>query len=140
MVDKDAFDRFFSQPLLWFVVSVVLLGVLVDVQFVTVDHRSLAQSELFALLDNLLIGILVSFVFYFLIVHVPEQQRRKRLRESFLRYYLSIKEALIWQIVFASRAAGRLDLDTRQEQIDKLMNSKQRSLVVEKPTKVGTHS
>jgi len=67
---------------------------------------------------------LVSFVFYYLVVHLPEKQRCSRMRESTLQYYLSIKEALIWQIVFASRKAGRDDLDTRQSQIDELMDVK----------------
>ena len=125
MINWEAFDRFFSRPLLWFVVVIVSLSILFVAQFVTVDQRSLTMNEVFGLFDNVLIGTLVSFIFYFLVVHLPEKQRRNRLRRNFLQHYLSIKEGLIWQIVFSSKLAGRVDLETSYVEIERLMNVKE---------------
>ena len=124
MLDKEAFDRFFRQPLLWFLITVVVSCGFVVAQFSTVDHRSTSFTEFFNLTDNILAGILVSFIFFFLVVHLPEKQRRNRLRKNFSQYYLSIKEDLIWQIVFSSIEGGRHDLETTSEQIAQLMDVK----------------
>ncbi len=122
MLNKEAFDRFFSHVLFWFMINLVLLCALVVVEFVTLEQRTVLQGEVIGLISNILVGTLVSFAFYFLVVHLPEKQRRNRLRRNFLNTYLSIKEGLIWQIVFASKLAGRHDLDTSSSQIEKLMN------------------
>ena len=122
MFDQEAVDRFLRKPLFWFVITVVILAVVIVVQFVTIDHRTASLTEIINVIENLLVGILVSFVFYFLVVRLPEKQRRNRLRRNFLQTYLSIKEGLIWQIVFASRQGGRLDLETTTDQIAELMN------------------
>ena len=124
MINQEAFDRFSRRPLMWFLTTVVILCAFLVAQFTTVDHRSASQTEFFGVIDNLLIGILVSFVFYFLVVHLPEKQRRNRLRRNFLKFYLSLKEGLIWEIIFSSQSAGRRDLNATQEQVDLLMDVK----------------
>lgn len=51
---------------------------------------------------NLSIGYLVSLLFWFLVVHLPDRQRRKVLRNSLTRSYQSFKEDIVQTLVWAS--------------------------------------
>lgn len=51
---------------------------------------------------NLSIGYLVSLLFWFLVVYLPDRQRRKVLRNSLTRSYQSFKEDIVQTLVWAS--------------------------------------
>lgn len=51
---------------------------------------------------NLSIGYLVSLLFWFLVVHLPDRQRRKVFRNSLTRSYQSFKEDIVQTLVWAS--------------------------------------
>ena len=122
MIDWEKFDRFFSRPLVWFVVTLFIFSVVVAAQFITVDHRTISITEFFGLADNILIGVLVSFVFYFLIVHLPELKKRTSIKTQLRNDYQYLKKSIVQQIVFGSVFGGRGDIDTSTETIERLLN------------------
>jgi hypothetical protein len=117
-------DKLLGSITLWFVLAVVLFAVAVTVKLVGVDATRQIQEQVNALTIDLLLSIIVSFVFYYLVVHLPEKRRRNRIRNNFLNTYLAIKEGLLWQIVFGSIHAGRHDLNTSSEQVELLKDVK----------------
>ena len=58
---------------------------------------------------DLAIGMLTSLVIYVLIVWVPEQNKRRRIRQNLLHEYDRFKEDCILQLLFASETPAELD-------------------------------
>jgi hypothetical protein len=52
---------------------------------------------------DLAVGVLVSVLFYVLVVWLPQRSRRRRLRRSFERHFQAFKEACIYQFLFAAK-------------------------------------
>lgn len=65
---------------------------------------------IFVLAYPFLVGILVSFFFYWLVVWLPERTKRTNLKDDFKEYYRDLKEDIAVQIIFASQRGGREDL------------------------------
>ncbi|TRB19689.1 hypothetical protein [Rhizobium rhizogenes] len=78
-------------------------------------------ADVFAVAVNLIAGGLVSFFFYWLVVYLPEQRKRRVIKDNLMQMYRAIKESILYQVVFASVKGGRTDLDPDLEAIEKLM-------------------
>ncbi|TON99213.1 hypothetical protein, partial [Vibrio parahaemolyticus] len=65
---------------------------------------------------NLSCGMLISIWFYFLVVWLPEQKNKKRVKTYFISQYAEFKRHLIMNIVGACREPDSADL------IDNLMD------------------
>lgn len=78
-------------------------------------------ADIFAVATNLLAGSLVSFLFYFLVVHLPESRKKSIIKNNLQRMYQRIKEDILWAVVHASIKGGRRDLTPDFETIRKLM-------------------
>lgn len=58
---------------------------------------------------NLSSGYVISVIFYFLVVYLPERAKCRRIRAHALKIYESFRKAAIRQILFASGQPGSLD-------------------------------
>ncbi|HIF9233328.1 hypothetical protein C5F63_10195 [Photobacterium damselae subsp. damselae] len=78
--------------------------------FKTSDEQAVFQSQLFdwtfgqfaignTILFNLASGFLISIWFYFLVVYIPDIQRRKRIKKHFGMQYLEFRKQVIMNIL-----------------------------------------
>lgn len=105
----------------WFYLNVLLLGSLLAIEICLPQPVHEWQRELLSFSINFLTGGLISFLFYFLVVYLPENRRRHIIKQNLKSIYRRIKKDILWQIVFASIAGGRHDLTTDPEEVDRLM-------------------
>ena len=117
-------EKLLGSVTLWFVIAIVLFAVAVTVRLVSLETVRQIHEHVNGIAIDLLLSVIVSFAFYYLVVHLPEKRRRNRIRINFLNTYLSIKEGLLRQIVFGSIHAGRHDLNTSFEQVELLKDVK----------------
>jgi hypothetical protein len=95
---------------LWFGLSLFALILLLFVD-INLDVSKLRPwPDLFSISTNLLISIIVSFVFYFFIVYRPESRRKRLIKTSALKMYRNIKRDILLAIVDVSIKGGRDDL------------------------------
>jgi hypothetical protein len=80
-------------------------------------------SDLFGILASILSGGIISFLFYFLIVLIPERRKKPIIKNNLQRMYRNIKKHILWQVIFASIRGGRADLNTSPDLIDELMDT-----------------
>jgi hypothetical protein len=69
----------------------------------------------------LLAGGLVSFLFYYLVVHLPEARKKSIIKSNLQRLYRGIKEDILLAVVHASIKGGRRDLTPSAEILKSLM-------------------
>jgi hypothetical protein len=107
----------------WFVVNLLLLAVLLYVDFATAapEKTKTWWPDFFAVATNLLAGGLVSFLFYYLVVHLPEARKKSFIKTNLQYLYLRIKKDILQAVVHASMKGGRADLSSDYETIEKLM-------------------
>ena len=103
----------------WFFINVIALCALLVVNFAISLPRW--WPDAFAVGTNLLAGGLVSFLFYYLVVHLPEHRKKSIIKANLLKMYRSIKESILLEVVQASIKGGRRDLTANSETIEKLM-------------------
>lgn len=107
----------------WFIVNTLALALLLVIHF----GFGAALKELwwwidlFGVLVSILTGGMISFLFYFLVVIVPENRKRTIIKSNLSKIYRDIKRDILWQIVSASIKGGRSDLTTNVDEVDKLM-------------------
>lgn len=107
----------------WFVVNTSVLLLLLVINF-TIDTKLRALwwwADAFAVGVNLLTGGVISFLFYFLVVVIPESRKKSIIKSNLRRLYRDIKRDILWQVIFASIKGGRRDLTTSVDEVDKLM-------------------
>ena len=108
----------------WFAVNTLALGLLLVVQFgIAPDLKtSWWWADAFAVAVNLLTGGIISFLFYFLVVFIPEERKKTIIKSNLQKFYRNIKKDVLWQVIFASIRGGRKDLTTNVNEVDKLMD------------------
>lgn len=106
----------------WFVVNVIALIALIVAHFFVGFPSVKWWPDVFAIATNLLAGGLVSFLFYFLVVNLPEMRKKSIIKANLQKMYKSIKTDILWAIVFASIKGGRNDLTPNLEFIESLMS------------------
>lgn len=109
---------------LWFFVNVFALIVLITVHFAFNLASLRWWSDIFAVLTNLLTGGFVSFLFYYLVVYLPENQRKIIIKLNLQKMYSRIKRDILWAVVRASIEGGRRDLPPDFDFVDKLASVK----------------
>ena len=114
--------RALSSIIGWFAVNVILLAVVLGVHFsCLVQPRPTWWADAFAVTSSVFAGGLVSFFFYWLVVHVPDRRKRLIIKGNLRQVYQNIKKDILYQVIFASQKGGRRDLQADAETIDKLM-------------------
>jgi hypothetical protein len=106
----------------WFVLASIslILSVFVDIIF---DVPKLKWwPDLFSISTNILINIIVSFVFYFFIVYIPESRRKRLIKTSALKMYRNIKRDILLAAIGASIKGGRDDLTEDTDFLETLMS------------------
>ncbi len=114
--------RPFHKLTIWFYVSVACLTTILFLDFGSTLPLIKWWPDFFAVFTNVLVGILISFVFYYFIVYLPESRRRKILKDGALRIYKNIKRDILYAVICASIKGGRNDLETDSEFVDTLMS------------------
>lgn len=104
-----------------FILNAVLLVTLSILQFIGAMGDITWWSDAYAIASNILISCFVSFIFYFLLVHVPESRRSEMLKKNALSVYRSVKKDILFNVLSASIKGGRKDIELTYELIDKLM-------------------
>jgi hypothetical protein len=110
-----------SRVTTWFIVNLVALVALVAVHFATSVTSLKWWADTFAVATNLLAGGLVSFLFYFLVVQLPQQRKKVVIKTNLQKLYRGIKGDILVAVVLASIQGGRNDLSADTETLDKLM-------------------
>jgi len=117
-----SFLRVFSSVLFWFIVILAVKVIISDHHLRDLQYtKSDWWPDFYAIASGLLIGALVSFLFYFLVVFLPEHRKRKIIKSNLKRLYNNIKEDILYQIIFASQKGGRTDLHADRDTLDRLM-------------------
>lgn len=107
---------------LWFALNVALFVGLIGVEFSSIS-KPLWWSSGYSIAINILTGGLVSFFFYWLVVYVPEQRKRRIIKANLSKMYRNIKREILYQVIFASIKGGRRDLQADHDTIEKLMTT-----------------
>lgn len=120
--EKDEISRLIQSPLPWFLGTIALLSIAVVVRFVSLENARDIQAEFNALAVDTLAGILVSFVFYYLVAVLPERRRKQLIKGNLRKNYLYIKRSLLREVISGSIFGGRSDLDHSLDTLDRLMD------------------
>lgn len=112
--------RFFSSLVLWFSLNTLVFAGLLFFHF-SACPKPTWWPDAFSVAMNLAAGGIVSFFFYWLVVHLPEQRKRRIIKNSLSHLYRNIKKDILYQVVFASQRGGRDDLKADTETIERLM-------------------
>lgn len=115
----------FQNITFWFLFVISLLIFITGANYIGLGitcHRW--WQEFNGLLSSLLTGALVSFLFFFLVVHIPETRKKQIIKGNLLKIYYGIKEEILIQVIFASQKGGRKDLQADTQTISLLMTAK----------------
>lgn len=109
-----------TSVLTWFVVNVVAFIALLVAHF-SLDLSSIKWwPDAFAIATNLLAGGLVSFLFYYIVVYLPESRKKAIIKSNLREMYRSIKKEILWAIIHASIKGGRNDLVPNSDFVESL--------------------
>ena len=104
------------QVRVWFVIAAVSY-----VAVLALGFSGIVGDKLFAVLNRFLTGALVSFLFYYLVVSLPEARRRRKVSQNLLNNYRSLKRELATQLIFASQKGGRRGIQADDATISKIL-------------------
>ena len=100
-----------SRILFWFLVNLLFFILVVTNNFLHVAYTETGWwTAFYDISSSFLIGGLISFLFYFLVIHIPERRKRRIIKVNLKQQYANVKEAILHQIISASRKGGRIDL------------------------------
>lgn len=109
-----------SSVVFWFSANMLATVAILYVRFATTHLAGEVGTDVFNVLFNLLSGGLISFLFYFLVVFIPERRRARLLKENMLSVYRNIRRDVVISVVIASTKGGRSDLSTAYDEMTKL--------------------
>ena len=75
------------------------------------SQGAMVVGRSFAVGVNLLTGGVISFLFYFLVVVIPESRKKSIIKSNLRNFYRDIKRDILWQVVFAWPAPGSEDTE-----------------------------
>lgn len=106
----------------WFWMNMLLFAALMGVHFSNLAQpRPTWWADVFSVATNIVTGCLVSFFFYWLVVFLPGQRKRRVIKSNLRKMYRNIKRDILYQVAFASQKGGRRDLQADTRTIDRLM-------------------
>lgn len=114
--------NFVRSPLLWFLLTLIATAIAIVVRFAilgSADEDLIVATSIFL---DFLLAVIVSFVFYFLVVFLPEKQRKSILKNQISSTYKDLKRSILQEIVHGSIIAGRKDLNHSTELVDRLLD------------------
>jgi hypothetical protein len=104
----------------WFVVNFIALISLIVSHFALGLPLIKWWPDVFAIATNLLTGGLVSFLFYYLVIYLPEARKKSIIKKNLQKFYKNLKIDMLWAIVQASIKGGRHDLTPCSEFVESL--------------------
>lgn len=110
-----------SSVILWFIVNLIFLFALLYVHIFSEISKNKWWPDLYNFSLNLLIGGVVSFIFYYLVVFIPQKRKKETIKNASLNMYFRIKRDIMWQVLFASMKGGRQGLESTPDFVDKLL-------------------
>lgn len=114
-----------KSVLSWFLITFTCSLAILYFEFCTSINLTLdIWTKIYPLLSSLMIGLLTSFSFYFLVVFLPQKKKKTIIKSNFYNLYLNIKEEILREIIWAAQAGGYYDLHNDEETLRKLMNHK----------------
>ncbi len=117
--------RILSNVGFWFVLNLFAVMAITYVHtFTSIGASKSWWPDIYNLVSSLLVNGLVSFLFYYLVVVLPDFRKQRVIKANLIKTYRNIKTDIICQIVFASQKGGRNDLDTSSEFIESLLDLK----------------
>lgn len=100
-----------SRILFWFFFNLLFFIVVVTNNFLQIVYTETGcWTAFYDISSSFLIGGLISFLFYFLVIHIPERKKRRIIKVNLKQQYANVKEAILHEIISASRKGGRTDL------------------------------
>lgn len=113
-------SRIASSVSFWFLFNVLAFIAVLIVNF-GFSPATKWWSDFFSVATNLLTGGIASFLFYFLVVFLPEKRKKSIISTNLRSMYRTIKKDILWEVIFASQKGGRRDLQADLDTIDALM-------------------
>lgn len=114
--------KFSLSILFWFFVVLISFCSILTYHFADFDLTERGWwDDFYGTSSSLLAGALISFLFYFLVVYIPERRQRIIIKDNFKALYKQIKEDILYEIIFASQKGGRKDIQANNETVEKLM-------------------
>lgn len=114
--------KFFSKVLVWFVATLTLFISVIANDILSVRFTDTTWwDDFYNLFVPFLTGGLVSFLFYFLVVYVPDRRNRRVVKDNFRQLYRSLKEDIMYQVISACCKGGREDLRADLDTAEKLL-------------------
>lgn len=114
--------KIFSTVWFWFLTNIFALAALLVIHFS--NHKITTYdswNDYYSITSSLLAGGAVSFLFYFLVVYLPERRKRNIIKSNLKAVYRRIKKDIAYQIISASQKGGRTDLEADTETVERLL-------------------
>ncbi len=114
--------KFASNLFLWFLITLssYLYLLIDDIYNIKFSYASW-WPEFYDIATTFLSGGLISFIFYFLVVAVPEYRKKRIVKRNIQNIYTNVKYDIAYQIIFASQKGGRNDLQADRNTIEKVL-------------------
>ncbi len=112
--------RVFSSVLFWFLITLLFYIYLLSNNFLFCTEK-IWWDDFYHISSSFLTGGLISFLFYFLVVHLPKRNKCRIMKDNFRQCYLDVKKEILYQIIFASQEGGRKDLQADSETVERLL-------------------
>ena len=117
-----ALKRLAYSVYFWFTLLLLVYIALVALNFLYIlENTNIYLNAEYSIASDFLIGGILSFIFYFIFVKFPEEKKRKLIKSSLKRTYLSIKNDNLHYIIAACRNAGRYDLSYSTDTAEELL-------------------
>lgn len=108
---------------LWLVTIITLYAMLVwyDIMKCPAGSNYEWWKKFYEAASNFLIGFIISFFFYFLVIYLPDKRRRHIIKSNVNKMYTCVKRDILCQIIFASQKGGIQGINADDDTIDRLM-------------------
>lgn len=111
----------FESVMFWFTIVAISYVILTSHELLSLRFSEATWwNEFYSISSAFLIGALISFLFYFLVVFLPERKKRIVIKNNLQKLYKDIKQDILYQVIFASQKGGRQDLSADSETVDRL--------------------
>jgi hypothetical protein len=118
----QSLSRLLTRVSTWFTFNVFALVSIIGSHFALGLASIKWWPDVFAISINLLTGGLVSFLFYYLVIYLPDLRKKSIIKKNLQEIYKSIKMEMLRAIVEASKKGGRTDLETSFEFVESLIS------------------
>lgn len=117
-----AVSSFSSRILVWFALMLSMFVLVIANDILSVRWTDMVWWEHFYSLSvPFLTGGIVSFLFFFLVVYVPDRRKRRLIKEYLRQFYRTLKRDILYEVTFACKKGGRRDLGASSDTVKKLL-------------------